>query len=746
MISILVLTRNRKSALRRCLESLEQQTTSDFEVVVVDNGSTDGTVEMLEQYSRCRIVYVDNRAGGSFAEARNRGLDAAHGEIVAFIDDDCTAERRWLEKISRELRDADGIGGLALPAGRLQFPRWWHPELGWLVGLSVPGMLRSSAMGSQHYAQTANMALRREILARERFQEIGGDMRRTASRYDAGREDAELWRRLRVNGYRVRLVADLVVHHYIGQERLRLGYLLRRAYSDGVAYYVREQKREYLPVACYDIAALPLRTLERVVVYLLKEKGKPAGLEGRDRTFQQSGRGTEQLDTLSFFSQEARGILPILAMNLLWGVRQAGFLAGYVRSGARMARSLSVVAEVGRQLGRHICDTVKRPVRKLAVAGYKTFVVPRQASLPWKKQEGMPGLSTSVETILIVACGYLGDAILLQPSVRLLKRCLPEANLTLLTYPQGAELYSPCGPASAGQRIFSEVLVCPPEGWGTWSQRRKLIARQLSSRKFALVVIEYYHGAPPEPLFFSIRAPTIAYDQDIGFPRLFWYQMVSNPVVKNLEVNEILNSVRLLEPLGVKGAPEQYEFVVSEEVESRVSGRLDADEIETTRLIVISPGAKLPAKHWPEEKWGALAQMLESESRAQIVFSGEHGLTVQLDGMINRYKLRAKNYAGMSLIELAALLRRARLVITPDSGAKHLAFALGTPTVTLYGASDERRWGALWEHDKHQVVRACPFDLSAEELMGLPVNHQMRRIEPELVMEHVKRALGDLKI
>jgi len=756
MISVLLLTRNRKAELQRCLESLEQQTTRDFEVVVVDNGSTDGTAEMLRQHTGCRIVRVENRAGGSFAEARNRGLDPAHGEIVAFIDDDCTAEPHWLEKIAHELQEVDAVGGLVLPAGNLRFPRWWHPELGWLVGLSVPGMLSSGpgywTAGARYYAQTANMALRREILVREQFQEIGGDMRREARRYDAGREDAELWRRLRVKGFRVRLVPDLIVYHYIGQERLRLGYLLRRAYSDGVAYYIREQKCQYLSFACYDIVALPLRTLERVMIYLFREKRETttSGIPGR--TCQQDGKSSAPLNDVSSYSKEAHSTLSILAMNLLWGVRQAGFIAGYVRSGARVRRSISVGVEIGRQLVRHLCDTAKRPVRRAAVVGYRTFVMPRGALLPWKKQAGIPALPTPVGSILIVACGYLGDLILLQPSVRLLRRCLPEATLTLLTYPQGAELYAHGGPASAAQRIFSEILVCPPEQWGTWRQRGKLIAKQLGSRKFSVVVIEYYHGAAPEPLFLTARAPTIAYDQDIGFSRRLWYQLVSHPIAKNLEINEVLNSVQLLEPLGVKGSPEPYEFVIPEDVEARICGRLAADEIEASQLIVISPGAKLPAKQWPEEAWGKLAQMLKSgaadksKSRAQIVFSGDQALAARLDGIINRYKLQAKNYSGTSLVELGALLRRARLLITPDSGAKHLAFALGTPTITLYGASDERRWGALWEHEKHQAVRACPFDLSAEELMGLPVNHQMRCITPELVMEHVEKAVRDLML
>ncbi len=754
MISVLLLTRNRKVELQRCLESLEQQTARDFEVVVVDNGSTDGTAEMIMQHTGCRIVRVENRTGGSFAEARNRGLDAAHGEIVAFIDDDCTAEPRWLEKIGHELKEVDAIGGLVLPAGRLRFPRWWHPELGWLVGLSVPGMLSSgpgySTTGARYYAQTANMAVRHEILAQERFQEIGGDMRIEARRYDAGREDAELWRRLRVKGFRVRLVPGLIVYHYIGQERLRLGYLLRRAYSDGVAYYIREQKRQYLSFACYDIVALPLGTLEKLMIYLFKEKGKPTtpGIPGR--TCQQDGKCAAPLHDLSSYSKEVRGILSVLAMNLLWGVRQAGFIAGYVHSGARVRRSISAGVEIGRQLARHLCDTAKRPVRRAAVVGYRTFVMPRGAPLPRENSPGRTALPAPVGSILIVACGYLGDLILLQPSLRLLRRCLPEATLTLLTYPQGAELYAHGGPASAAQRIFSEIIVCPPEQWGTWRQRRKLIAKRLGSRKFSVVVIEYYHGAPPGPLFLTTRAPTIAYDQDIGFSRRLWYQMVSHPVVKNLGINEILNGVQLLEPLGVKGSPEPYEFVIPEDVEARICARLAADEIEASRLIVISPGAKLPAKQWPEEAWGKLAQMLESaaadksKSRAQIVFSGEQALAARLDGMINLYKLRARNYAGTSLVELGALLQRARLLITPDSGAKHLAFALGTPTITLYGASDEHRWGAMWEHENHGVVRACPFDLSAEELMGLPVNYQMRCTTPELVMEYVEKAVRDL--
>ncbi len=85
-VSVVIPTYNRASLIREALESVFAQTFRDFEVIVVDDGSTDGTVELLKEYEgRIAIIRQENRGAGA---ARNRGLAEATGEYIAFIDSD----------------------------------------------------------------------------------------------------------------------------------------------------------------------------------------------------------------------------------------------------------------------------------------------------------------------------------------------------------------------------------------------------------------------------------------------------------------------------------------------------------------------------------------------------------------------------------------------------------------------------------------------------------------------------------
>src|SRR5206468_4590408 len=91
-ISVIVCTYNGARTIRDCLEALERLTYADYEVIVVDDGSTDTTAAIARRYN-CRLIQTENRG---LASARNTGLRAARGEIVAYIDDDAYPDPDWL--------------------------------------------------------------------------------------------------------------------------------------------------------------------------------------------------------------------------------------------------------------------------------------------------------------------------------------------------------------------------------------------------------------------------------------------------------------------------------------------------------------------------------------------------------------------------------------------------------------------------------------------------------------------------
>ena len=128
--TVVVPTYNRKSTLRQTLIALVAQDYSDFEIIIVDDGSTDGTAEMmLQEFPGARYIRQANRGP---AAARNRGVQAATGEIIAFTDDDCVPPPDWLSRLAdgfARYPQVVGVGGaLEAPEDVLKTNRWAQYE------------------------------------------------------------------------------------------------------------------------------------------------------------------------------------------------------------------------------------------------------------------------------------------------------------------------------------------------------------------------------------------------------------------------------------------------------------------------------------------------------------------------------------------------------------------------------------------------------------------------------------------
>ncbi len=207
--SVVIPTYNRKALLRRCLEAALGQDYPDYEVIVVDDGSTDGTGEMVRrEFPQVRYIRQEPNRGP--AAARNRGIEAATGEIVAFTDDDCVVPRDWLTRLLEGFRrypDVAGVGGFQDPPETLisdnpiaraehtrRLQRWGEQAFREVTGgAEVPGL------------GTNNVAYRRDVLL-----QVGG--------FDEGfpvaaGEDADLKLRIAQAGYKL-LYIPIGVEHY----------------------------------------------------------------------------------------------------------------------------------------------------------------------------------------------------------------------------------------------------------------------------------------------------------------------------------------------------------------------------------------------------------------------------------------------------------------------------------------------------------------------------------------------------
>ncbi len=693
MISVIVLTRNRLARLQKLIAALQHQTLQDYEIVVVDTGSVDGTHAWLESCRLTQLKTVDFPPGkGGFAEARNEGITHARGDFIAYIDDDCIPPDDWLEKVSLRLEHYEAVGGATYAPPELKIPGWWSGELNWLVGL-MPERKDASPSGAI-YPQAANLGLRRSLAQKEPFQELKtafGSRSEDTKIYRAGREDAELWWRLRVKGYNILFDPDIFVFHHIPPSRFRVSYLFRRAFMDGAVFYFRQRQKEYLPTALYQIFDLPTRILNR------------------------------------WFKREK--LLPSLTGETFWTVRQMGYIKEYIRQERAVGE---VLKSAGRRLKDYVAATAKSIGRACFVKGYRLIRPARSVG-----DVGKNGL-------LLVCSGYVGDFILIQPAVRALRQRFPDAPFTLLCNQPGQDLYAHATDAFPVDRI----VTLPNKR----TEQKQMIRALLEKERPAATVLFYYHRDYAAGFFFNSASPAVvSFRDDVGFSKRLWYELIDYPVEKNYEQNEIINHLTLVGKLiGEETViiPEHYTLQISETARKKAAALVK--DGERHRKIGINTGSALPEKRWQPSQWADLINLMgTSLDNVEIVLVGdkkEHSINAEILSSVNP-EIKVINLAGATenLQELGAVLQRLDLLVTTDSGPKHIAFALDIPTVTLYGASDERRWGAYWNKERHAIMRAAPFDLTADELLGLSVNHPMRLISPRSVFEKVKELLSLLR-
>jgi glucosyl-dolichyl phosphate glucuronosyltransferase len=238
--SVLICTYNRATLLRETLESLKQTRTSRrWEVVVVDNNSSDSTRETVQELAASFPVplrYVFERRQGK-SHALNTGLDRSAGNVILFTDDDVRLGTGWLDAACDAL--ADGAvaycGGPVRPIWGAPPPRWIDRTRGHLWGtLAILDYGTESFIFEERgkVPLGANMAVHRRLIDR-----IGGfnpDLGRKG-RSLLGQEQAEFFSRSRDIGTRGRYVPSMEVDHHVPAARLSKNYFRRWWYWKGVS-------------------------------------------------------------------------------------------------------------------------------------------------------------------------------------------------------------------------------------------------------------------------------------------------------------------------------------------------------------------------------------------------------------------------------------------------------------------------------------------------------------------------------
>lgn len=210
-VSVIVLNWNGETYIAKCLDSLLEQTYPNYEVLVVDNGSTDGSVELLESYVP-RIRLILNHENLGFAAGNNVAIKEANGEYLVLFNNDAIAHREWLERL---------VAGALIPpqAGLASGPIYYYEpnDVIWCTGLRMDmltgiGWLLDFAQSHFEPNDDIDYIPACALLVRRRvFDEIG----LLDERFFVYGEDVDFCLRAKRSGFSLKLIPDAIVWHMV---------------------------------------------------------------------------------------------------------------------------------------------------------------------------------------------------------------------------------------------------------------------------------------------------------------------------------------------------------------------------------------------------------------------------------------------------------------------------------------------------------------------------------------------------
>jgi heptosyltransferase-2 len=294
--------------------------------------------------------------------------------------------------------------------------------------------------------------------------------------------------------------------------------------------------------------------------------------------------------------------------------------------------------------------------------------------------------------LLVVCPSWLGDCVMATPTLRRLREGLPGAFIGILVRPGMDELLG-------GLPFFDEVHVAR----GSGVMGPKFVAAKVRPRRYDCAVLLTNSFSTALTVRIAGIPRRIGYDRDArgllltdrlpalrrssgewggGFapvPAVSYYLRAAD---------HLLGRAHDPEDLGGR-----LELAVSEReahAAAEILGRagVGADEPR----VILNPGGNNPAKRWPADRYGQIARLLH-ERGFRVLINGSPGEAelvdeiVRLSGVSNAVALPR---AGVTIGSLKALVRGARLMVTNDTGPRHIAAAFGVPLVTLFGPTDHR--------------------------------------------------------
>jgi len=352
-----------------------------------------------------------------------------------------------------------------------------------------------------------------------------------------------------------------------------------------------------------------------------------------------------------------------------------------------------------------------------------------------------------IRRALVIKLRHHGDVLLSTPVFQVLKRQAPAAEIDALVYADTAPmlaLHPALGELHAVDRDWKAL------GPLARAIRELALFRRLAARRYDLIVhlTDSWRGAW---LARALGARWSVAPERRGGER-FWRRSFSHlvPEPRGNRRHTVESHLDALRRIGVHAAEAERALVLEpgEPARAAVRALLAAQGVESRRFVHLHPASRWRFKCWTAEGWAEIIRRLQASGWGVVITSGPAPEEVAMSGAVQRLLAHpAIDLSGrLDLKELAALAAEARLFIGVDSAPMHVAAAMRTPAVALFGPSGETMWGPWGQprQGQHRVVasdrhpcRPCGLDGCG----GSKVSDCLVALEAERVWQAVSAAL-----
>lgn len=338
----------------------------------------------------------------------------------------------------------------------------------------------------------------------------------------------------------------------------------------------------------------------------------------------------------------------------------------------------------------------------------------------------------AVRRILVLRYRSIGDIILSNPALAGLRRMFPAAKIHMVVDDVFEDVLY-------GNPNVDKIILSPRKPSGPKWKADIAMINKLRAAKYDLAVD--LHGGPRSSWFTLFSGARWRIGHGFRWRNRLCYNMaVPTP---DFDDHTWRVQYRVVNALG-SAWPEKPEFFLNFPEKAMESARAKVGETGFNfdmPIVLLHPGARIQVKRWPAEKMGALARWLVDEKGAAVFLAGSKADEEEIKSIRRAAGYALPYFTNLNVGELAALIKMANLIVCNDSGPMHMAGALNTPILALFGPSDPKIWEPMGA-DVKATITGAPMECMPCDQKGCPYEgaHCMTRIE----LGEVKRELEKL--